>query len=99
MLPILHKKQEIDINTQVHQKLSVMAKVLESSNSTCRLMIELSDGRTIILQVVDPSKDPKVSKWLRNKAKISKTMKVAHAIETSQRVAGCVFRSIMKKEK
>ena len=74
-------------------------EVIRTPNATVRITRSLKDGRMAILQVVNPEADPKLAKWLRKKAEKSKAVRVAHAMETANRVAGHVFRNIMRKER
>jgi len=80
-------------------KNSSLDDVLKNSKGTCRLVKELKDGRYMILQIVDPSKDGFITKWLRKKAEDNKAIKLAHALEVAQRVGGYAFRSAMRKGK
>ena len=78
---------------------SSLLDVLRNPDGTCRIVKKVGDGRLVILQVVDPDKDPAFSRWLRNKAKTSKALRVAHALEVAKRVGGYAFKNAMRKNR
>jgi len=76
---------------------SSLLDVLRNPDGTCRIVKKVGDGRLVILQVVDPDKDPAFSRWLRKKAETSKALKVAHALEVAKRVGGYAFKNALRK--
>lgn len=71
---------------------------IKTPNATIRVVRDIGDGRLAILQVVNPENDPVYARWLRARAEKNKAIRILHAFETANRVAGCVFKNIMRKE-
>ena len=74
-----------------------LVDVLRNPDGTCRIVKNVGDGRLVILQVVNPGKDPAFAKWLRKKAENSRAMRLAHALEVAKRVGGYAFKNAMRK--